>query len=238
MQGSILKYFFVLLFSGVTSIACSQESDYKTAFGDDWKKAEDFISENELWIRQELKKYDIGFNESMAIIFPELVRYSAIRDKMETTLLKALYINLGKEYANFSIGHFQMKPSFAETLGIMEEKLLPQRYRSLVRDTADFSDIKDYRSAVVKDLEDKNHQLDYLIVFYKICAKRFNLRKMDSEERIRFLATAYNFGFLKSPDEIRSMEKRKFFSTDLFSKRMYPYADVSLAWYRLHSEIK
>ncbi len=238
MQGSILKYLFVLLFSGVAVVTSSQEFDYKTIFGDDWKRAEEFIARNESWIRLELKKYDIGFDESMAIIFPELVRYSAIRDKMETTLLKSLYINLGKEYANFSIGYFQMKPSFAEALGIVAGKTLPQRYRSLVRDTTDFSDIKDFRSAVVNDLEDKARQLDYLIVFYKICAKRFSLKKMDNEERIRFLATAYNYGFLKSPESIRAMEKRKFFSSALFSRNMYPYADVSLAWYRLHTEMK
>jgi hypothetical protein len=238
VQSSILKYFSVLLFSGVSAITCSQESDYKTIFGDDWKKAEEFISQNESWIRTELKKYDIGFYEAMAIIFPELVRYSALRDKMEITLLKALYINLGKEYANFSIGHFQMKPSFAETLGKMANETLAHRFSALVRDSTDFSDVRDFRSAVVKDLEDKAPQLNYLIVFYKICSKRFNLRKMEPEERIRFLATAYNYGFFKTDGEIRSMENRKFFSTTLFSKDLYSYADVSLFWYKEHQELK
>ena len=43
----------------------------------------------------------------MSVVFPELVRYSALRDKMEITLLKALYINVGRDYANFSLAIFR-----------------------------------------------------------------------------------------------------------------------------------
>ena len=45
---------------------------------------------------------DVRFRRQ--VIFPELVRYSAIRDKMEITLLKTLYRNLGEDYADFSVG--------------------------------------------------------------------------------------------------------------------------------------
>jgi hypothetical protein len=221
-----------MLLAATPAAIFSQPVDYRAVFGDDWKKAEDFIAQNESWIRPELKKYDIGFYEAMAIIFPELVRYSAIRDKMETTLLKALYINLGKEYADFSIGHFQMKPAFAEMVGMTASRTLSHRYCSLVKDSSDFQDIREYRSAVVKDLEGNASQLNYLVVFCKICYNRFNIRKMGTEERIRFLATAYNYGFLKNADEIRSMEDRKFFSTELLSRNTYSYCDISLFWYK------
>lgn len=210
----------------------SQQPSYPEIFGDDWKKAEDFIVQNESWIKPVLRKYDIGFNESMAIIFPELVRYSALRDKIEITLLKALYINLGKGYANFSIGHLQMKPSFAELLGKGASELPGHRYSSLVRDSMDFDDMKDYRSSIVKDLEDTRSQINYLIVFYKICSRRFNLRKMDAEERIRFLATAYNYRFFRSDEEILSMSGKKFFTASLFPREYYSYSDISVFWFR------
>ena len=53
---------------------------------------------------------------AIAVVFPELIRYSALRDKIEITLLKSLYIYKGDDYADFSIGQFQMKPSFAELI--------------------------------------------------------------------------------------------------------------------------
>ena len=93
----------------------SQSLNYPEIFGDDWKKAMLFESENRSWMEPILAKNHISYPLAVAVIFPELVRYSALRDKMEITLLKALYINLGDDYANFSIGQFQMKPSFAET---------------------------------------------------------------------------------------------------------------------------
>jgi len=103
-----------ILVTGLTSLSFSQSLNYPQIFGDDWKKAMLFESENRSWMEPVLAKNHISYPLAIAIIFPELVRYSALRDKMEITLLKALYINLGENYANFSIGQFQMKPSFAE----------------------------------------------------------------------------------------------------------------------------
>ena len=41
-----------------------------------------------------LEKNHISYPIAIAVIFPELVRYSALRDKMEITLLKTLYNSL------------------------------------------------------------------------------------------------------------------------------------------------
>ena len=64
------------------------------------------------------KKYDSDKNLLAAVIFPELVRYSSFRDLLETGVLEALYIEKGSDVANFSIGKFQMKPSFIAFFGI------------------------------------------------------------------------------------------------------------------------
>src|SRR5512133_283654 len=105
----------------------AQEPDYEAIFGDDWLKAEEFERENRNWMEPVLEKYDIPYRLAISVVFPELVRYSALRDKMETTLLKALYVNLGDEYANFSIGHFQIKPSFASIIREEAPKALGRR---------------------------------------------------------------------------------------------------------------
>jgi hypothetical protein len=57
---------------------------------------------------------------------------------------------------------------------------------------------------------------------------------MDEMARLKFLATAYNFGPDKSEAEIDSMVDKKFFNIKLFATENYSYADVSLYWYMKH----
>jgi hypothetical protein len=52
----------------------------------------------------------------LAIVFPEMIRWSAFNDFIETAAVEQLYVRQGKAVADFSIGHFQMKPSFIEDL--------------------------------------------------------------------------------------------------------------------------
>ena len=233
-QKSVSIIILLLLFCQNVQVS-GQEKDYQEIFGQDWINAEKFLSENNSWIKPLLDKYDVSYAEAVAVIFPELVRYSSVMDRIEITLLKTLYVNLGKEYANFSIGSFQMKPSFAEAIGQVAGRKLGHRYSSLVRDSVDFNNIHIYRKAIVSDLEDTRKQLDYLIVFLKICSRNFNLKSMTPEERIRFLATAYNYGFNKKQSEIVLMEDRKYFGTGIIKKTLYQYSDVSLFWYNRHS---
>jgi hypothetical protein len=209
----------------------SQTLNYQEIFGQDWTNAEEFVRVNEPWIKVNLEKYNINYKEAISIIFPELVRYSALLDKMEITLLKALYINLGKHYANFSIGRFQMKPSFAEEIRKEAPGIMGRRSHKLVRDSIDFEDERSFRASVVDDLEDTRTELNYLIVFIKICEKRFELRKMTEDERIKFLAAAYNYGFFNSMDDIEKMTEKKFFTTKVLGSDKYSYSDISLYWY-------
>jgi hypothetical protein len=218
---------------GLFTGSSGQTYDYREVFGSDWKKAEQFVADNEKMIRPVLEKYKIDFYEAIAVVFPELVRYSALRDKMEITLLKALYVNLGKDYANFSIGYFQMKPSFAEMI-IDESHKISGRRKPVIGDSTAFEDIRSYRAAIVASLEDTRAQLDYLILFFWITGKRFDIKKMDEPARIRFLATAYNYGFLHTENEINGMTERRFFSIKPAGKELYSYADISLYWYEIH----
>jgi hypothetical protein len=231
MKVKFLLAFLLISFIANQSYIQSQTLNYQEIFGEDWKNAEEFLRINEPWIKVSLEKYNINYQEAISIIFPELVRYSALLDKMEITLLKALYINLGKKYANFSIGRFQMKPSFAEQIRKEAPGIMGRRSHKLVRDSVDFENERSFRASVVDDLEDTRTELNYLILFIKICEKRFELRKMTTDERIKFLATAYNYGFFNSLDDIEKMTEKKFFNTKIISSDKYSYADISLYWY-------
>jgi hypothetical protein len=222
---------FLLLLTGYKYASSAQSLDYQEIFGQDWKKAEIFVSENEQWMRPALDKYNTPYKMSIAVIFPELVRYSALRDVMEVTLLKALYVNLGKAYANFSVGYFQMKPSFAEKIREMAPSATGKRAKNLLKNKSEYKDSVTFRASILADLEDPRMQLNYLIAFFKICENRFDMKGMDETERLKFLATAYNTGFYRSFQEIKIMEDKKYFNTKLFKTESYSYSDVSLYWY-------
>jgi hypothetical protein len=210
----------------------SQSYNYQEIFGDDWDKAMVFVRENRSWMEPILVRNHISYPLAIAVIFPELVRYSALRDKMEITLLKALYINLGEDYANFSIGQFQMKPSFAEIVREQAPSAPGRRSGMISKHPSEYDDISNYRKSIVNDLEDPRTQFNYLIAFFKICEKKFNINRKDETANMKFLATAYNYGIDKSSSQIEVMIEKKYFNTKLFKTENYCYSDISLFWYK------
>jgi hypothetical protein len=223
--------FSILLLQLYLNPLWPQSLNYSEIFGDDWKRAEAFEKENKNWMEPVLTKNHIPYPIAIAVIFPELVRYSALKDKMEISLLKTLYINLGEDYANFSIGQFQMKPSFAELIRNQAPSFLQKRSGIIFKTKKDYKSIIDFRRSIVKDLEDPKIQMNYLIAFIKICEKNYKTNRKDVQSEVKFLATAYNYGFEKNSDEIESMTGKKFFNTKLFKTTNYSYADISLFWF-------
>jgi hypothetical protein len=148
---------------------------------------------------------------------------------MEIALLKTLYVNLGEDYADFSIGVFQIKPSFAESIREKSSELI---HGVSFRKKSEFDNIKEFRKSIVIDLEDPRTEIYYLIAFIKICEKNFGTKRMGVLAQVKFLATAYNYGFNKSKSDIESMTDKKFFSTKLIKTENYSYAEVSLFRYK------
>jgi hypothetical protein len=228
----LLLVVYLLLLSA--NLVQSQSLNYREIFGKDWDKAELFVKENRNWMDPKLEQFRISYPVAVGVIFPELVRYSAIRDKIEITLLKALYINMGEEYANFSVGPFQMKPSFGEMIRGKVTELSDGKLDEFFKKKNEYDDIKMFRASIVSDLENPETQVYYLIAFIKICEKDFRLGAKDDYEFIRFLATAYNYGFWKTQAQIEKMTDKKYFTTKLFPSETYSYSDVSLFWYRFY----
>jgi hypothetical protein len=227
-----------MFFLWLPSQGVAQQLNYIDVFGNDWQKALAYLKENDNWIRPALEKYDIPYNEAVAIVFPELVRYSAISDKMEITLLKALYRNIGEGYADFSVGQFQVKPSFAEKIRIAAQAVMGRRSKELFLGRSAFRNDYEYRVSIISDLENPKTEINYVIAFYLICKKRFSIENLDERSRIKLLSTAYNTGFWKKQSEIISMEEKKFFNTKLFKTENYRYSDVALYWFENYSSRK
>ena len=137
----------------------AQDTDFKQVFSGHWSAAEEFVAANEKWMRAECERNDIPYQFAIAIVFPELVRYSALRDKIEISILKTLYINLGEEYADFSVGPFQMKPSFAESVTESISLTNERKLRKQFRNKSSFRNLRDYRSAIVKPV--RTHKTEY-----------------------------------------------------------------------------
>jgi hypothetical protein len=232
----VRSFSVLLLFFSCLVKTFSQSPDYQEIFGSNWDKALAFENENKSWMRTILERNHIPYYIAVAVVFPELVRYSALRDKMEITLLKTLYINLGDQYANFSIGQFQIKPSFAELIRKDAPSALGRKSGIIFMQPEEFENISDYRKTIVADLENAESEFKYVAAFYKICEKKFRINKMAERERLRFLATAYNYGLNKTEDEIRNMMDKKYFNTKLIRTQNYAYAEVALFWYDNYSD--
>jgi len=104
----VLCYFFCV------GLLPSLAQSPKIYFGNKYLEVLDFVQINkQRWID--------GFGSKdaakmIAIVFPEMLRYNENLEEIETQLLKSLYVRFGNRYADFSIGYFQMKPSFAEKI--------------------------------------------------------------------------------------------------------------------------
>jgi len=232
VQNTLLKLLIVILFSLIPVTGVSQQPDYREIFGTDWLKAEEYLIQNYSWMDSTFKKHNISYAEGVAVIFPELIRYSALRDKMETAFLKTLYRNLGADYANFSIGHFQIKPVFAEEIREIALAMPGRREKTLFRDKSSFDNERLYRADIIADLEDPRREILYVVVFIKACNKIYGKLPSVDSTRIAFLATAYNAGMGRQRNEIEALQGSKYFTTRIAGGEKYSYSEISLQWYR------
>jgi len=201
-----------------------QQLDYKRIFGKHYQSAEDFISTH-VWIADSLKKTGINPCTGLAVIFPELIRYSSIRDKIETAALQSLYIQYGKYYADFSIGYFQMKPSFAE--GIEKEHLKYAGCGILELDTANTAAA---RKARIKRLSSLEGQVRYLCLFMVVMKQKLpQLSGLVKTREVVLLSAAYNHDYKAEFIELESISKKNFFFTGIIPPReKYNYSDIAL----------
>lgn len=174
-------------------------------------------------------------SEALSIAFPELIRWSALNDFFESTTLELLYVQKGKEAANFSIGHFQMKPSFVEQLEeyvATHEALAIFKY-VVIKGKTD----KECRKERIERLKQFAWQLRYAHVYWLVAKDKFKNRVFKSpKERVRFFATAYNYGFNRPETEIEAWQKKKAFPFGTqYKAEQVGYADLAIEFYEKYA---
>ena len=218
-----LLVFLILLFF--------QSIDYRSVLKSDYQKAVQFISDHsKLFL-----KYSSATNTDpeviISVLFPEAIRYSIINDYIETKSLEIAYVYSGS--ADFSIGFFQMKPSFVESL----EEYIKTHPENLVKyDTLlipgdnTLPEIRRIRLERLKKLE---YQIVYANCLYDIMKIIYpDIFLYDKSYQIKFISTAYNHGFLTGQEEILEYSSKAFFP--LSGKNNTPkhvYSEISLYFF-------
>lgn len=206
--------------------------DYRIVFGSDWTSAERFVREHHEEWKQEFDLFEVDSRMAEAIVFPELIRYSMWQDEIERAAVNGLYVSKGREGANFSIGRFQMKPSFAEEV---EQAWNASPLAVEYGFSFNQADNNEARRSRVRRLSDIQGQCRYLAIFIRLLQLRHpQLSQLSLKEQVRLLATAYNRSFLASWNSLRKMQNECRFHTDIIktrNTRFYSYADIAVTFF-------
>ncbi len=222
-----MRYFlFVLAFAIKISV---DAQTYSTVYEEECKFSQQFYKEH-------LKKFDSIStkikNSSGAFVFsviaPELSQYQWLQAKIETYSNKVMYVQFGKRYGDFSIGYFQMKPSFIEAIEVFvknEPKLIEYINAVIVN-----NDARQARIERIKRLENLQWQFKYLEIFLKIAEVKSDAYKNKTvTERIKRFALLYNTGFNKTDDQLNKISSLNLFPH--FSLNKFNYCNVAVELY-------
>ena len=228
----VFKIIFTAAF-GLLFVSTKAQEDFKKIFSSDYEKAIQYLKD-EKWIEDSIRSNGINPKEAIAVIFPELIRYNSIQDKIETFALESLYIQYGKDYANFSINQFQIKPSFAQSIEIdflksFNQKIFKEKFKIESRDTIEGRENRNKRLSRIKS---KTGMVNYICMYILIMNQKYPHWK-NNEEKLKFFATAYNCGYQKTKKEIASYATKKFFYTGIpVLSTKYCYADIALYFFK------
>lgn len=167
-----------------------------------------------------------------SIVFPEVMRFNQLKDDIETESLRTLYVQFGEEYANFSIGLFQMKPSFAAEVEEKVKQLLPDSTYKELQLAYTNKYAESIRAERIERLEDDNWQLVYLTAFVLTCKETYKDKKFTNNiERLQYYSTVYNAGFNK-PDEYisKKIKQENFYLHQQMPGKKFKYAAIA-TWF-------
>lgn len=201
----------------------------------DYQAALHFLTENRPAIKEVFAGSALPPQIVISVVFPELIRYNSIRNFIETRALEIAYVRHGLDAVDFSIGHFQMKPSFVAQIeyDIVNSKL-SEKYPELPIDVT--LNVGKRRKIRIDRLKQVKWQLRYLSAFADLLY-RFHpeIKKQDSTYQVAFLASAYNLGYKASRKAIEKwMHVRSFPDGREAWAKQYRYADVAVYFYQHH----
>ena len=206
---------------------------YPKVFGDDWTSAVQFIDAHHAAWKPLFEEFGVDARLAEAIVFPELIRYSRWQDEIEKAAVNGLYVLQGTSGANFSIGRFQMKPSFAEELeAAWNQSALAKEYGFVFN----LQDGVEARRSRIRRLSTMEGQCRYLAIFIRLQFLRHpQLQSLPSQEQVALFATIYNRSFSTTWEQACQLRRQKSFHTDMIvthHTKRYCYADIAQTFYR------
>lgn len=225
---------YILWLLLVMSSATVFSANYPKVFGNDWTSAINYVKEHHDEWSREFEQFDVDPRLAVAIVFPELIRYSMWQDEIERAAVNGLYVSKGTDGANFSIGRFQMKPSFAEEIEQeWNRSSLSKKYGFVFN----LQQNNEARRSRIRRLSNMQGQCRYLAIFIRLLQQRHpQLEQLSEKEQVCFLATAYNRSFTASFQQIKKIQHERHFHTDVIkthSTCLYCYADIAYVAYRM-----
>ncbi len=183
--------------------------------------------------KAELKKVLPGATDEelrivFAIVAPEAGCYNSLTDYFETAAVKKGYPSSGSP--DYSIGLFQMKPSFAESLEneVAKDSALKSKYGS--RFAYGSNDTATKRRERVNRLANTNWQICYLALFVDVVKKRTSTWGLDdAESKVRYWSTLYNAGFYLSKPRVEQRQGVKQFPR---GTKEFNYSAVAVELYK------
>ena len=226
----IFSILFLVCFSG----SILAKDSYEVYFRDEREEVAKFLQANQQKMAQKAIKFHHENDFVTAIVYPELLRYNYIQDFIETSGLELIYMRYGAKTADFSIGHFQMKPSFAEHIEKYIEKNAAdfQQYKKLI--IAQKAKPVLQRKLRLTRLKQMDWQLTYLHAFIAICDHKFHFIKFTTtKDKLRFYAACYNIGFHKKYQNILQNENSNTFPNGpKYLGTQFCYASIASAYYQ------
>lgn len=199
---------------------------YFAMFPRETKEAVSFIENHRQEFNSQLSSFDDETRDiAIAIVAPELSQFSNVLNFMELRTLFITYRNFGK--GDFSVGYFQMKPSFIEALEkeVKSSGQLKSKYASYIPTGSD----KEKRETRLNRLSELEWQLKYLALFIDVVKiKTQGIKFKTPEEKLRYWATLYNSGFNLKPERVKYYQGRKYFP---HGTQKYNYSDVAAEFY-------
>jgi len=205
-------------------------ADYAQVFGKDWTRAAQFVSDHHDEWKATFDLFEVDSRMAEAIVFPELIRYSMWQDEIEQAAVNGLYVSKGTQGANFSVGRFQMKPSFAEEVEKeWNRSALAQAYGFVFN----IQQNAEARRSRIRRLVTTEGQCRYLAIFIRLQLLRHpQLQQLSPEEQVGCLATIYNGSFTASWTDVIKGRHASHYHTDVIRTRhtqFYCYADIAVA---------
>jgi hypothetical protein len=160
------------------------------------------------------------------------MRYNSLKDDIETESLRTLYVQFGASYANFSIGIFQMKPTFAEEVETKAKQLLADSINKELQLAYTAADAEGIRRERVERLQDEDWQLVYLTAFIAVCNNIYQHKVFSSAtEKLQWYATVYNAGFEQTDEYIsKKIKQDNFYLEQGMPDKKFKYAAIA-AWF-------